>query len=118
MVNRTTLLPPDIAFDALEQRGCGAWMGDHGCGAPTQAVMVGQTELYFAAYLCVHQGSGPDWTAAFLCARHMTSAEDREALTRDMAPKIRRNAIRELRKTFRLQGRKLGRPNLLEPFYV
>lgn len=106
-------LPADQGFEVLTQRGCGAWVGDHGCGVATKRLFLGQTELFFATYLNAHDPSSGT-TYALLCERH-GNADDPAAMIADMAPAILSNQRRELRKAFRLQGRRLGKPNLLQP---
>lgn len=70
------------AIGALEQRGCGAWVDDHGCGGVPTRLVIGQTELHFATYVnAAHCGL----TLAVLCARHHP-ANGPAGLTADMRP--------------------------------
>lgn len=99
-------------FEALQARGCGAWVDNHGCTADANTIVTGQVDLMFATYLCITDPRTGE-SLAFICDRH--TPDPLKNLIQDARPDLLVHARGELRKLLDFEGVTYPIPNALEP---
>jgi hypothetical protein len=114
-MNGRWVIGRETAADALEQRGCGAWVGDGICGERATTRVFGGTDLLYATYLAATER--PGLTHAFLCGlHHPGEGRVNGRLIGDMRRDILRDQRREFDKFVRRSlGHTMNRPNLMWP---